>query len=63
VPVVKVDNGTYWSKRFNADRPKPILTIVSWVTKTGALPQAPSAPTSLPRQENEKPPFNDSVGF
>src|SRR6516162_5882197 len=60
VPVVKVDNGTYWSKRFNADRPKPILTIVRWVTKTGA---PPPGPTSSALQAIEKPPFNDSVGF
>ena len=60
VPIVKVDNGTYWNKRFNADRPKPIMTIVRWVTKTGA---PPSLPASSAIKEIEKPPFNDSVGF
>jgi hypothetical protein len=40
VPIVEVKNGTYHNKRFNADRPKPELTIVGWVTKTGAPPVA-----------------------
>jgi hypothetical protein len=62
IPVIKVKNATYFSKRFNADRPKPEYPFVTWVTKTGA-PLPPPAPTSLPRQENEKPPFNDSIGF
>jgi hypothetical protein len=46
VPVVKVDNGTYWSKRLKANRPKPILKIDRWVTKTGA-PPPPLAPVSI----------------
>ena len=38
IPVVAVINGTYYSKRFNDNRPKPELTIVGWVMKTGAPP-------------------------
>ena len=64
VPVVKVDNGTYWNKRFNADRPKPIMTIVRWVTKTGAPPPLP-APSAI--KQIDKPSLsedlNDSIPF
>jgi hypothetical protein len=64
VPVVKVENGTYWNKRFNADRPKPIMTITRWVTKTGAPPPPPA---SLAIKQIEKPSLseelNDSIGF
>jgi hypothetical protein len=41
IPVVSVENGTYWSKKLKADRPKPILRTVGWVTKTGAPPPPP----------------------
>jgi hypothetical protein len=64
VPVVKVDNGTYWNKRFNADRPKPIMTIVRWVTKTGTPPPPPASSTI---NQIEKPSLSeelsDSIGF
>ena len=38
IPVVRIENGTYPSKRFGGIKPKPVLTIVDWVTKTGAPP-------------------------
>jgi hypothetical protein len=51
-PVVKIDNGTYWSKRFNANRPKPILKIVRWVRKDGTSPAEPK-PVSLAAEMND----------
>jgi hypothetical protein len=41
IPVVKIENGTYPSKRFGGLKPKPILRIVDWVTRTGAPPPPP----------------------
>ena len=43
IPVVKIENGTYPSKRFGGLKPKPVLTITDWVTRTGE-PPAPPAP-------------------
>jgi hypothetical protein len=59
IPVVEVKNGTYHNKRFNADRPKPELTIVGWVTKTGAAPAAIPA-IDKPSLAQE---LNDEIGF
>jgi hypothetical protein len=62
IPVIKIKNGTYHSKRFSADKPKPEFEFVTWVTKTGAPPPASSA-----IKEIEKPSLgeelNDSVPF
>jgi hypothetical protein len=63
IPVIKVKNGTYYSKRFKANRPKPEFLFVTWVTKTGA-PPPPSAPSAI--KQIEKPlseDLNDSIGF
>ena len=54
IPVISVQNGTYYSKRFNGLRPKPLLVIVDWVTRTGA-PPPPPAPLAIE--------MNDSIGF
>jgi hypothetical protein len=40
-PVIRIENGTYPSKRFGGRKPKPILTIINWVTETGAPPPPP----------------------
>lgn len=40
LPVIEIANGTYWSKRFSSDRPKPILNIVDWVNADGEAPTA-----------------------
>jgi hypothetical protein len=62
IPVVSVENGTYPNKRFGGRKPKPVLRILRWVTKTGAPP-----PSSEPKQAIEKPSLskdlNDSIGF
>ena len=52
IPVIRVKNGTYFNKRFNADRPKPEYVVVAWATKTGAPPPA-SAPLSLAVEMND----------
>jgi hypothetical protein len=31
LPIVKLENGTYPSKRFGGLKPKPVWTIVGWV--------------------------------
>jgi hypothetical protein len=53
LPVVEVTNGTYFSKRFKADRPKPDFRIVDWVSPDGAAPKA------LPSSEI----FNDDIPY
>jgi hypothetical protein len=60
IPVIAVKNGTYWSKRFNADRPKAELVIVGWVTKAGTPPPE-TKPVSLAEEMNEAiPDFSES---
>jgi hypothetical protein len=59
VPVVRVKNGTYFNKRFNADRPKPELEIVGWVTKTGATPPQVKQIEKTSLSED----LNDSLNF
>jgi hypothetical protein len=64
IPVIGVENGTYWSKKLKADRPKPILRIVGWVTKTGAPPPPPaSSATKQIEKPSLKEDLNDSIGF
>jgi hypothetical protein len=41
-PVIRLDSGTYLNKRFNGRLPKPVLSIVDWVTKDGAPPPPPA---------------------
>jgi hypothetical protein len=41
-PIVRLDSGTYLNKRFGGRRPKPVLSIVDWVTKDGAPPPPPA---------------------
>jgi len=66
IPVVQVKNGTYWNKKFNADRPKPEFEFVRWVTRTGAPPPPPKLASS-PTKEIEKPSLseelNDKIDF
>jgi hypothetical protein len=38
IPVIRIENGTYPSKRFGGLKPKPILKVIDWVTRTGAPP-------------------------
>jgi hypothetical protein len=54
IPVVKIENGTYPSKRFGGLKPKPVLTIVGWVTRTGA-PPPPPVPAGV--EMNDQIPF------
>ena len=54
IPVVKVENGTYPSKRFGGLKPKPVLTIVGWVTRTG---EPPPPPVPVRVEMNDQIPF------
>jgi hypothetical protein len=55
LPVVELSNGTYYSKRFKADRPKPEFKIVEWISSDDMTP-AP-APLSLKDEMNDDLPF------
>jgi hypothetical protein len=57
LPIVEISNGTYPSKRFQSDRPKPILKIVDWVSPAGEAPAAKAIAAA------ERAEFNDDVGF
>jgi hypothetical protein len=59
IPVVSIENGTYWSKKLKADRPKPISRTVGWVTKTGA-PSPPPTPIGV-EMNDEIPDFSKST--
>ena len=57
LPVVEIANGTYYSKKFKSDRPKPIFNIVDWVDAAG------EAPTAKAIAEAKHAEFNDSLPF
>jgi hypothetical protein len=38
IPVIRLENGTYPSKKFGGFKPKPLLLIIDWVTKDGSPP-------------------------
>lgn len=40
VPIVQINNSTYYSKKFGCDRPKPEFRITGWVAEDDAPPQA-----------------------
>jgi hypothetical protein len=42
IPVIRIESGTYPSKKFGGRKPKPMLVIDDWVTRTGESP--PTAP-------------------
>src|SRR5262249_29874337 len=54
IPVIRLENGTYPSKKFGGFKPKPLLVIVGWVTKDGN-PRPPPPPLSTE--------MNDSLDF
>jgi hypothetical protein len=67
LPVIKLSAVDYFNKRFNSEKPKPVLGIVGWVSRDGgsAVPASvpapsgtPTAPASLPNPSDE---FNDSI--
>jgi hypothetical protein len=53
VPVIRIESGTYPSRRFGGRKPKPLLVIDEWVTRTGEPPPAIAAP-SLSEELNDK---------
>ena len=44
IPVIRLENGTYPSKKFGGFKPKPLLLIIDWVTKDGSPPPPPLSP-------------------
>jgi hypothetical protein len=56
VPVIHIESGTYPSKRFGGRKPKPVLKIDDWVTRTGEPPPA-IAKSSLSEE------LNDSIDY
>jgi hypothetical protein len=56
IPVILIESGTYPSRRFGGRKPKPVLKIDDWVTRTGEPPPAIATP-SLSEE------MNDKIGF
>jgi hypothetical protein len=54
--VIRIESGTYFSRKFNGRKPKPVLKIADWVTKTGE-PLPAIAKPSLSEE------LNDKIGF
>jgi hypothetical protein len=44
LPVIAIYNGTYYSRKFNCDRPKPEFRITGWVSEDDAPPPASADP-------------------
>lgn len=57
LPVIEINNGTYWSKRFQSDRPKPILNIVDWVSAGGEALNAKAIAAAKHAEFNDDLPF------
>jgi hypothetical protein len=56
IPVIRIESGTYFSKKFSGRKPKPVLKIADWVTRTGE-PLPAIAKPSLSEE------MNDKIGF
>jgi hypothetical protein len=54
IPLIRIENGTYYNKRFGGLKPKPLLPIVGWVTKAGV---APPPSTAIGVEMNDEIPF------
>jgi hypothetical protein len=58
IPVVIIESGTYPSKKFGGRKPKPILKMDRWVTRSGDEPPAQAiARPSLSEELNDKVDF------
>jgi hypothetical protein len=53
IPVILIESGTYPSRRFGGRKPKPLLKIDDWVTRTGEPAPAIAKP-SLSEELNDK---------
>jgi hypothetical protein len=53
IPIVQINNGTYYSKKFGCDRPKPEFKITGWA----------SADDAPPPQAQIKAPFDDEIPY
>ena len=51
IPIVQINNGTYYSRKFGCDRPKPEFKITGWVSEDDAPPPQAQVP------------FNDEIDF
>ena len=57
IPIIRIENSSYFSKRFQKNQPKPEYPFVTWVTKTGA-PPPPPVPLSV-EMNDAIPDFSD----
>jgi hypothetical protein len=56
VPVIRIESGSYPSKRFGGRKPKPMLPIDDWVLPNGEKPPEP-------KKISFKDDLNDEIGF
>jgi hypothetical protein len=55
VPVIKIESGTYPSRKYGGRKPKPMLVIDGWVTRSGEQPTPVQAiAPSLAEELNDK---------
>ena len=57
IPVIRIESGTYPSKKFGGRKPKPMLVIDGWVVALTGEP-APELPKPTLAEE-----LNDKIGF
>jgi len=57
IPIIRIVNSSYWSKKYQRNQPKPEYPFVTWVTKTGA-PPPPPVPLSV-EMNDAIPDFSD----
>jgi hypothetical protein len=57
LPVIEISNGTYFSKKYKSDRPKPLFAIVDWVTAEGEAPAAKAIAAAKHAEFNDQIPF------
>jgi hypothetical protein len=57
IPVIEISNGSFYSKKFKSDRPKPVLTIVDWVGVDGSVPSAKVVAAAKHAEFDDQIPF------
>jgi len=57
IPIIRIVNSSYWSKKYQRNQPKPEYPFVTWVTLTGA-PPPPPVPLSV-EMNDAIPDFSD----
>jgi hypothetical protein len=61
LPVIKIGTVKYFNKKFNVEKPKPVLGIVDWVSRDGSSPvSAPQLKAEVAQAHAE---FEDEIPF